>query len=136
MGNSLICPKCGREYTESAQAVSRESNEAICSSCAMKEAMSNAVFCTVDDRGLPQFCYALIPGENAIGKICRDEQGYWPVRFRDNRKRNRSELIKAADLLNEKIHVAPDQREAMLCGSMFGWNCPAAIPENHKKAGA
>jgi hypothetical protein len=41
-----------------------------------------------------------------------------------------------ADRMNKALDVTPQQREAMLCGSMMGWNCPAALPscDLHVKA--
>lgn len=50
--------------------------------------------------------------------IKRGESGYYPI----NTKLSAKEL-------NEAAGVSPQQREAMLTGSMFGWNVPAADPD-------
>ena len=36
----------------------------------------------------------------------------------------------AADLFNENLGVTEAQHNAMVVGSMFGWHCPGADPDN------
>lgn len=42
---------------------------------------------------------------------------------------------RSADELNALEGITPAQREAMLAGSLFGWNCPAAQPDRYDSAG-
>ena len=79
------------------------------------------------DRGLPTFCYGYLPTEGKLIRIDFAESGYTPVR--------EDESNKTAKELNEKIGVTLAQAEAMLAGSMFGWNVPAANPKNYDKDG-
>ena len=79
------------------------------------------------DRGLPTFCYGYLPTEGKLIRIDFAESGYTPVR--------EDESNKTAKELNEKMGVTPAQAEAMLAGSMFGWNVPAANPKNYDKDG-
>ena len=79
------------------------------------------------DRGLSTFCYGYLPTEEKLIRIDFDESGYTPVRA--------DESNKTAKELNEKMGVTPAQAEAMLAGSMFGWNVPAANPKNYDKDG-
>ena len=79
------------------------------------------------DRGLPTFCYGSLPTEGKLIRIDFAESGYTPVR--------NDESNKTAKEMNEKIGVTPAQAEAMLAGSMFGWNVPAANPKNYDKDG-
>jgi hypothetical protein len=39
----------------------------------------------------------------------------------------------AVRLFNESLGVTPKQVEAMLAGSMFGWNSPAANPKSRNQ---
>lgn len=74
-------------------------------------------------RGLPDLAFVdngngLVPLSTAVVAIKRGERGCYQVR---------TELDAAA--LNAQCDVSPEQREAMLAGSMFGWECRASFPE-------
>jgi len=79
------------------------------------------------DRGLPTFCYGYLPTTGELIKIDFAESGYIPVCMGESKK--------TAKELNDEIGVTPAQAEAMLAGSMFGWNVPAANPKNYDKDG-
>ena len=69
---------------------------------------------------LPKLCAARSPSDNSPILIRRGETGYYPYR-RDL----------DVDVFNARHGVTPAQREAMLYGSCFGWEAPAADPDNH-----
>lgn len=56
--------------------------------------------------------------------VKRHESGYHPIHTKSN-----------ADALNAAEGVSNAQREAMLAGSLFGWHCRAADPNNYDAAG-
>ena len=77
-------------------------------------------------RGLPEIAYVDNKDQQFIGgapliAIKRGEQGFHPIHSR-----------LSADQLNELNSVTPAQREAMLCGSMFGWHLKGADPAFHQ----
>ncbi len=67
-------------------------------------------------------CAAVHPttGEPII--ITRGESGYRPLA-------SECDAATAVRLFNEPLGITPEQVEAMLAGSMFGWDCPAANPK-------
>lgn len=67
---------------------------------------------------LPRQCAALLPGEDAPILIKRGVSGFW-------------RLKPGFDVAgyNARHGVTADQVEAMLAGSAFGWDCPAADPD-------
>lgn len=67
----------------------------------------------------------IIPGVEA-GVLCimRGENGAYPLK---------TDIT--ADGLNLREGVTPAQREAMLAGSMFGWDTPAANPDSYNEDG-
>jgi hypothetical protein len=73
---------------------------------------------------LPDECFARMPGEKGIIKIVRGETGYYAIT-----------TTYTVDQLNAKLGVTPAQREAMVAGSMFGWDAPAANPDNYDERG-
>ena len=67
---------------------------------------------------LPEYCYARLISDNSPIKIIRGESGYYPQpEYFDVEK------------LNRLSNVTPEQQEAMLVGSMFGWDVPGANPD-------
>lgn len=72
-------------------------------------------------KGLPDMCYSTIEetGETIILK--KEIEGYFP-----------SINQNSADELNIEIGVTKQQEQAMLIGSMFGWDVPGANPEVYK----
>lgn len=69
---------------------------------------------------LPPLCYAALPSTGETIAIKRGESGYHPVASR-----------LTADELNSGLNPPPSpaQVEAMLTGSMFGWEAPGADPD-------
>ena len=82
---------------------------------------------------LPEMCVAVLQPEDVLIGIKRGERGYFQ-RYDGMVKGNAAKMV--ADRMNNSLHVTPQQREAMLCGSMMGWDCPAARPscDLHVKA--
>jgi hypothetical protein len=84
---------------------------------------------------LPEMCVAVLnPGEVLIG-IKRGILGYFQMY--DGMVQGEAAKI-VADRMNQALSVTPQQREAMLVGSMMGWNCPGAraCSDLHEKATA
>jgi hypothetical protein len=80
---------------------------------------------TSSEGELPEMCVAVLePGTVLIG-IKRGQRCYFQMY--DGTLRGVSAKI-VADRMNQALDVTPQQREAMLCGSMMGWDCPAARP--------
>ena len=82
--------------------------------------------------GLPDAAAVeLVADPLAVAIVRKACAGYWLV--------TRCETAgKARDLrysINEALGVTNQQREAMLAGSIFGWDCPAANPNNYDEAG-
>ncbi len=74
---------------------------------------------------LPEMCVAVLqPGTVLIG-IKRGQRGYFQM-YDGMVKGNAAKIV--ADRMNRALDVTPQQREAMFCGSMMGWDCPAAMP--------
>jgi hypothetical protein len=72
---------------------------------------------------LPQMCYSTLPSSGDIIIIKKGEHGYHETDL-DSKFTN-------AELLNEKLSVNKQQAEAMLIGSLFGWDVPLANPNNY-----
>jgi hypothetical protein len=81
------------------------------------------IMCNKDK--LPLMCMAHIPGTNKTIAIYYGERGYYEVPFSTS----------YADEWNEKHGVTKGQVEAMLTGSMFGWDVPGADPDNYNLDG-
>ena len=64
----------------------------------------------------PQVCYTEHPVTKLTVVLRRGAMGYYDTEY------SRC----CPDVLNCRIGVTKEQEQAMVAGSMFGWDCPAA----------
>lgn len=85
----------------------------------------------------PELCYAAIES-NAPGKrvvvIKRGECGYYETRDLDRVDAAIEHVRELVNELNAQLGVDRLEARAMLCGSMFGWNVPAANSDHQREA--
>ena len=85
---------------------------------------------------LPEQCYIYVPTENRIGIVKKGESGYYKTDILEsNNIKTHDEAKTFVDELNSKLGVTSAQREAMMAGSMFGWQTPAADPKTYDENG-
>ncbi len=82
---------------------------------------------------IPALCLTIEPSSGDLINVKRGFTGYFPSDW--NRPREREHNRMTADLANEGLHVSKAQEAAMCAGSMFGWHCPAADPQNYDDNG-
>lgn len=81
---------------------------------------------------LPPECFSTLPSTGEAVHIIRYEKGYTPIKVSlDSKEEHRS----FADRKNEYLGVNKAQEAAMLGGSMFGWDTPAAQPKSYDENG-
>ncbi|HHZ07051.1 MAG TPA: hypothetical protein GX401_09810 [Clostridiales bacterium] len=81
---------------------------------------------------LPEVCHSTLPSNGELIVIKFGEKGYFHSEFSsDDAEQNRM----FADDRNKKQGVTKAQEAAMLAGSMYGWNCPAANPKHYDRNG-
>lgn len=81
---------------------------------------------------LPEMCYSTMPSTGELIIIKRGEAGYYRCEFStDDRVYNRD----LADDRNANLGVSKGQEEAMIAGSMFGWDVPSADPARYDESG-
>ena len=80
---------------------------------------------------MKDLCYTYIFSTNTIGVIHRGEAGYYKT---DIAKCNNITTAQEGEVLvaelNEKLGLTTKEVLAMQYGSMFGWDIPAANPNN------
>lgn len=100
--------------------------------CEFAERMERAGNTVIPFRStLPGQCMSILPstGEAIILKL--GEQSYTPSTLEIEGKTSR-EMV---DIANGEIGVTKAQEAAMLAGSLFGWQKPAADPKNYDEHG-
>lgn len=83
----------------------------------------------------PVKCFAYVQSEDLIVVITRGEKGYRPAGIRFDGSNDPATMRQAVDLLNDSMGVSKAHAAAMMAGSLFGWDCPAAHPRNYDKEG-
>lgn len=82
-------------------------------------------------KSLPEKCFAHLESTGEIVVIVKGEKGYVPAA---NYPAD-CDPKEGEDALNETIGVTKAQAAAMVAGSMFGWDKPAADPKNYDEQG-
>ena len=80
---------------------------------------------------LPERCFGVAEATGEIIVLTRGEMGYRPAGARAEGV----SLREAADAANEALGVTRAQAAAMLAGSLFGWDKPAADPKKYDQRG-
>jgi len=81
---------------------------------------------------LPEICHSVLPSSGALILIVRGQNGYCEC---GNSHKNRGANRIHADAANKVNGVTRAQEEAMLAGSLSGWNAPAAKPWRYEQDG-
>ena len=80
--------------------------------------------------GLPDICLTTLPSTGALICIKRGIMGYSPSDWETgNAGKNR----RLADYYNQKRGITKAQEEAMVCGSMCGWDSPGVDPKQFER---
>ncbi len=80
------------------------------------------------EHSMPNYCFAMLPSSGEMIRIQRGESGY----FLCNSKGMSPDTVRVK-VNNENLlrQVTRAQEEAMLAGSLLGWDSPAAKPWNY-----
>ena len=81
---------------------------------------------------LPAVCMSTLPSNGSLIVIKHKESGF---RVADISTQDSAENKYLAEYINKLLDVTPAQEAAMVAGSMFGWNVPAANPVNYDETG-
>ena len=82
---------------------------------------------------LPVQCFSVLPSSGELILLTRGEKGYTPCP--EFSAADAGENRRFAEDNNGKNSVTKAQEAAMLAGSMFGWQTPAADPRNYDEQG-
>ena len=80
---------------------------------------------------LPEMCYSVREITGELIAIKREERGYALCKGSDSMSINRD----IANWANTIMKVTKAQEAAMVAGAMFGWDVPAADPDNYDENG-
>ena len=81
---------------------------------------------------LPEVCYSILPSTGDVIMIKHGESGYYRCEYSTEDKAFNREF---ANGRNANLGVSKAQVEAMLAGSMYGWDVPAADPKSYDENG-
>ncbi len=81
---------------------------------------------------LPEQCYGVLPSTGELVIVKKGESGYYRTDIDTGSKEENHAL---AEEYNGKLGVSKAQAAAMLAGSMFGWQVPAADPKHYDEHG-
>ena len=81
---------------------------------------------------LPEQCYVYVKSENVIGYINKGDSGYIKT---DIAVIDADDGMRICEEKNKILGVTKAQAAAMVAGSMFGWETPAADPKNYDASG-
>ena len=81
---------------------------------------------------LPETCFSILPSSGQLIIIRCGEHGYYPSEW-DTGSREKNREIASSH--NARRDITDIQEAAMLAGSMFGWQAPAADPKNYDEHG-
>lgn len=81
---------------------------------------------------LPEVCYSILPSTGDVIIIKHGESGYYRCEYSTEDKAFNREF---ANDQNANLGVSKAQVEAMLAGSMYGWDVPAADPKSYDENG-
>lgn len=79
--------------------------------------------------GLPDACLTLKPSDGSLIFIERGQSGYHTSNWDTGNPRQNREI---ADFYNKQREITTAQEKAMLNGSLFGWDIPAADPRHYE----
>lgn len=77
---------------------------------------------------LPEVCFSILPSTGDVIIIKHGESGYYRCEYSTEDKAFNREF---ANDRNANLGVSKAQVEAMLAGSMYGWDVPAADPKSY-----
>lgn len=81
---------------------------------------------------LPEVCFSILPSTGDVIIIKHGESGYYRCEYSTEDKAFNREF---ANDRNANLGVSKAQIEAMLAGSMYGWDVPAADPKSYDENG-
>ena len=81
---------------------------------------------------LPEICYSILPSTGDVIIIKHGESGYYRCEYSTEDKAFNREF---ANDRNANLGVSKAQVEAMIAGSMYGWDVPAADPKSYDENG-
>ena len=81
----------------------------------------------------PKLCLSVEPSSGDLICIKRGLTGFYASEW--NRPGEREHNQNTADVMNRRWGVSAEQEQAMLAGSIFGWDVPAAEPRSYGSDG-